>query len=98
MEEKELWGKTASEVDHEEDKILEETLSDSGDLQSSNEGCANADGKTASHCEQDSSAMSEKTAPRANWVMNGVITVVVIAAVILLRYLKFKMRDKINKA
>lgn len=51
MEEKELWGKTASEVDHEDDKTLEETLSDSGDLQSSNEGCTNADGKTASPCE-----------------------------------------------
>ena len=92
-------GKTASEIDHEEDKTLEETLSDSDDLPSSNEGCTNAAGKTSSHCEQESSVTSETTtAPRTNWVMNGVITVVVIAAAILLRYLKFKMRNKINKA
>lgn len=98
MEEKDLWGKTASEIDHEEDKTLEETLSDSDDLRSSNEECTNAAGKTSSHCEQESSVTSETTAPQTNWVMNGVITVVVIAAAILLRYLKFKMRDKINKA
>lgn len=66
MEEKDLWGKTASEIDHEEDKTLEKTLSDSDDLRSSNEGCTNAAGKTSSHCEQESSVTSETTAPRTN--------------------------------
>lgn len=98
MEEKDLWGKTASEIDHEEDKTLEETLSDSDDLRSSNDGCTNAAGKTSSHCEQESSVTSETTVPQTNWFLNCVVAVVAITAAILLRYLKFKMRDKINKA
>lgn len=97
MEEKDLWGKTASEIDHEENKTLEETLSDSDDLSSSNEGCTNAAGKTSSHCEQESSVTSETTVPQTNWLLNGVVAVVAIAAAMLLKYLKFKMRDKINK-
>ena len=73
-------------------------MSDSDDLRSSNDGCTNAAGKTSSHCEQESSVTSETTVPQTNWVLNGVVAVLAIAAAILLRYLKFKMRDKINRA
>lgn len=80
-------------VDKENDETLEETFTDK------DESCGrSADGKVTSHCEEDMSLKNETKTPQTNWVLNGVVAVVAIAAAILLRYLKFKMRDKINKA
>ena len=80
-------------VDKESDETLEETFS------GKDERCARgADGRETGHCEEDVSLKNETTTPQTNWFLNGVVAVVVIAAAILLRYLKFKMRDKINKA
>ena len=80
-------------VDKENDETLEETFTDK------DESCArSADGKVTGHCEEDVSLKNETKTPQTNWVLNGVVAVVAIAAAILLRYLKFKMRDKINKA
>ena len=80
-------------VDKESDETLEETFSDK------DERCARgADGRETGHCEEDVSLKNETTTPQTNWFLNGVVAVVAIAAAILLRYLKFKMRDKINKA
>lgn len=79
-------------VDKESDETLEETFADK------DESCAKgADGRVAGHCEEDVSLKNETTTPQTNWFLNGVVAVVAIAAAILLRYLKFKMRDKINK-
>ena len=80
-------------VDKESDETLEETFADK------DEGCTRgADGKVTGHCEENVSLKNETKTPQTNWVLNGVVAVVAIAAAILLRYLKFKMRDKINKA
>ena len=80
-------------VDKESDETLEETFSDK------DESCARgADGRETGHCEEDVSLKNETKTPQTNWFLNGVVAVVAIAAAILLRYLKFKMRDKINKA
>lgn len=80
-------------VDKESDETLEETFSDK------DESCTRgADGRETSHCEEDVSLKNETTTLQANWFLNGVVAVVAIAAAILLRYLKFKMRDKIDKA
>ena len=80
-------------VDKESDETLEETFADK------DESCTRgADGRATGHCEEDVSLKNETTTPQTNWFLNGVVAVVVIAAAILLRYLKFKMRDKINKA
>lgn len=80
-------------VDKESNETLEETFADK------DESCTRgADGRATGHCEEDVSLKNETTTPQTNWFLNGVVAVVVIAAAILLRYLKFKMRDKINKA
>lgn len=80
-------------VDKESNEALEETFADK------DESCTRgADGRATGHCEEDVSLKNETTTPQTNWFLNGVVAVVVIAAAILLRYLKFKMRDKINKA
>ena len=80
-------------VDKESDETLEETFTDK------DESCASvADGKVTGHCEEDVSLKNETKTPQTNWLLNGVVAVVAIAAAMLLRYLKFKMRDKINKA
>ena len=55
-------------------------------------------GGATGHCEEDVSLKNETKTPQTNWFLNGVVAVVAIAAAILLRYLKFKMRNKINKA
>lgn len=79
-------------VDKESDETLEETFVDK------DESCARvADGKVTGHCEEDVSLKNETKTPQTNWLLNGVVAVVAIAAAILLKYLKFKMRDKINK-
>ena len=79
-------------VDKESDETLEETFTDK------DESCARgADGRVTGHCEEDVSLKNETKAPQTNWLLNGVVAVVAIAAAILLKYLKFKMRDKINK-
>ncbi len=79
-------------VDKESDETLEETFTDK------DESCARgADGKVTGHCEEDVSLKNETKTPQTNWLLNGVVAVVAIAAAMLLRYLKFKMRDKINK-
>lgn len=80
-------------IDKKSDETLEETFSDK------DESCTRgADGRATGHCEEDVSLKNETTTPQTNWFLNGVVAVVAIAAAILLRYLKFKMRDKINKA
>lgn len=80
-------------VDKESDETLEETFTDK------DESCARgADGRVTGHCEEDVSLKNETKTPQTNWLLNGVVAVVAIAAAILLKYLKFKMRDKINKA
>lgn len=80
-------------VDKENDETLEETFADK------DESCARgADGRATGHCEEDVSLKNETKTPQTNWLLNGVVAVVAIAAAMLLRYLKFKMRDKINKA
>jgi hypothetical protein len=80
-------------VDKESDETLEETFTDK------DESCARgADGRVTGHCEEDVSLKNETKTPQTNWLLNGVVAVVAIAAAMLLRYLKFKMRDKINKA
>ena len=80
-------------VDKESNETLEETFADKDG------SCTRgADGRATGHCEEDVSLKNETTTPQTNWFLNGVVAVVVIAAAILLRYLKFKMRDKINKA
>ena len=80
-------------VDKESDETLEETFADK------DESCVRgADGKVTGHCEEDVSLKNETRTPQTNWLLNGVVALVAIAAAILLRYLKFKMRDKINKA
>ena len=80
-------------IDKESDETLEETFTDK------DESCARgADGKVTGHCEEDVSLKNETKTPQTNWLLNGVVAVVAIAAAMLLRYLKFKMRDKINKA
>lgn len=80
-------------VDKENDETLEETFADK------DESCARgADGRVTGHCEEDVSLKNETKTPQTNWLLNGVVAVVAIAAAMLLRYLKFKMRDKINKA
>ena len=79
-------------VDKESDETLEETFADK------DESCARgADGRVTGHCEEDVSLKNETKTPQTNWLLNGVVAVVAIAAAILLKYLKFKMRDKINK-
>ena len=79
-------------VDKESDETLEETFTDK------DESCARgADGRVTGHCEEDVSLKNETKTPQTNWLLNGVVAVVAIAAGILLKYLKFKMRDKINK-
>ncbi len=79
-------------VDKESDETLEETFSDK------DESCTRgADGKVTGHCEEDVSLKNETKTPQTNWFLNSVVAVVAIAAAMLLRYLKFKMRDKINK-
>lgn len=79
-------------VDKESDETLEETFTDK------DESCARgADGRVTGHCEEDVSLKNETKTPQTNWLLNGVVAVVAIAAAILLKYLKFKMRDKINK-
>lgn len=79
-------------VDKENDETLEETFADK------DESCTRgADGKVTGHCEEDVSLKNETKTPQTNWLLNGVVAVVAIAAAILLKYLKFKMRDKINK-
>lgn len=79
-------------VDKESDETLEETFTDK------DESCARgADGKVTGHCEEDVSLKNETKTPQTNWLLNGVVAVVAIVAAMLLRYLKFKMRDKINK-
>jgi hypothetical protein len=79
-------------VDKESDETLEETFTDK------DESCARgADGRVTGHCEEDVSLKNETKTPQTNWLLNGVVAVVAIAAAMLLRYLKFKMRDKINK-
>lgn len=79
-------------VDKENDETLEEAFADK------DESCTmGADGRATGHCEEDVSLKNETTTPQTNWFLNGVIAVVAIAAAILLKYLKFKMRDKINK-
>lgn len=79
-------------VDKENDETLEETFADK------DESCTRgADGKVTGHCEEDVSLKNETKTPQTNWVLNGVVAVVAIAAAMLLKYLKFKMRDKINK-
>ena len=47
--------------------------------------------------DKDESLKNETKTPQTNWLLNGVVAVVAIAAAMLLKYLKFKMRDKINK-
>lgn len=80
-------------VDKESDETLEETFTDK------DESCARgADGRVTGHCEEDVSLKNKTKTPQTNWFLNGVVAVVAIAAAILLRYLKFKMMDKINKA
>lgn len=80
-------------VDKESDETLEETFADK------DESCARgADGRVTGHCEEDVSLKNETKIPQTNWLLNGVVAVVAIAAAMLLKYLKFKMRDKINKA
>ena len=79
-------------VDKESDETLEETFADK------DESCARgADGRVTGHCEEDVSLKNETKTPQTNWVLNGVVAVVAITAAMLLKYLKFKMRDKINK-
>ena len=79
-------------VDKENDETLEETFADK------DESCARgADGRVNGHCEEDVSLKNETKTPQTNWLLNGVVAVVAIVAAMLLRYLKFKMRDKINK-
>lgn len=79
-------------VDKESDETLEETFTDK------DESCTRgADGRVTGHCEEDVSLKNETKTPQTNWLLNGVVAVVAIAAAMLLRYLKFKMRDKINK-
>ena len=80
-------------VDKENDETLEETFADK------DESCARgADGRVTGHCEEDVSLKNETKTPQTNWLLNGVVAVVAIAAAMLLKYLKFKMRNKINKA
>ncbi len=79
-------------VDKENDETLEETFTDK------DESCTRgADGKVTGHCEEDVSLKNETKTPQTNWLLNSVVAVVAIAAAMLLKYLKFKMRDKINK-
>lgn len=79
-------------VDKENDETLEETFTDK------DESCTRgADGRVTGHCEEDVSLKNETKTPQTNWVLNGVVAVVAIMAAMLLKYLKFKMRDKINK-
>ena len=80
-------------VDKENDETLEETFADK------DESCVRGvNGGATSHYEEDVSLKNETKTPQTNWLLNGVVAVVAIAAAMLLRYLKFKMRDKINKA
>ena len=79
-------------VDKENDETLEEAFADK------DESCTRgADGRVTGHCEEDVSLKNETKVSQTNWLLNGVVAVVAIAAAMLLKYLKFKMRDKINK-